>query len=1210
MVIFVSVLSLAWATILAVQTKPIEHRVKKRQIVQSVNKTNFKIESGQDRNLKSRRLSATASEIKIVKESFNQTNANKKPKQSKRQSFYENEPSIASGRNEDPWFLDQPPYPPQPYRFGYNVKGVNGLTEQYRQEVGDGKLLTGSYGYLLPDGIYRHVDYVADERGFRAYIRTSEPGTANQNPSNVVIASTAPNPTSSSFITNDPIRSSVEYASDLARINAATNLIDAQLNAANQQPKAYLRNFTSFSYPPNSPLSTIDDIRSSSWPYDYQYPWSTQAWWLNRTLSTPPPSSVPSTGSSWNTGRNFLNSSQWLGSINTPPNKAIDFSGNIKTSSYPTTIPINPLEKSQQDANRFGRFLWTNSGLRKLNHSQRLEYDYPLTSRNYNSSLDAQNSKVPYDNTDQTLLNWLNFERAKHLEELRRQFHDRHHSIVTPLKASTFESNENLHISGHRENHSNQHHESHVSTFDPRTGRILHTKERVKGTKTGSASEYEIQSEPKGHSFGEKGGHLGQPYSGNLLAPYANHLQSLHQIQFDTKSSTSGPPSTLTNPTEPTTTVSIPNLEHNNLSKTSTTVQTSTSDTETSTTPTVAPQFDDRNGGGVKTTTVSNRFVRRPESLSDLRMSLAMQDVRSLRNTIGLPLPPRSSSPPKSIDHLKSVGDKAARLVDERLSQLDKLLAAHQQRQYHDQNQNQNSSSPTTNNQLVGSTNQTPQKDLHPVSSSLDNSRDSDTPGKLQHRLLSLKRLELSESSRRRPSAKTSRETLQSGPLMRISSTSKKLDYITGDHNNLAFNDINTDVNVTSESPRFDARRISKNLSKLQAEKVSELEKFQQRLKTQQLLLAQAAQAKQQQQQSQAQSGSQASNNEFSKPLNEYPQYSKPQKLKPPVAEVNSHVRYDDATENQILSPKDLRPPDSNPGSRSRRQNEYRNNTVSSDILDNKKLEPVASKLLSTVPIINIPNSSSNSSNETSSNSSNLMSDLAKKFQQWPAILGASEQVKPSKVDQGSESGKQPASAGSTGSSSKSDSNDHTNSINIDFINSVTALSMDQMNPFALTSVNPALRSGPNSFRLTSTQSEPGLAGVATTNARFSNSPSLLAALEYHERQGTSDRLSRLLDSQESPQKNSASVSSDYIPSHYPANHRFQISENSTAPESSNILESSSIRENRAVDTSKRFIEVVSSSRGGDNSLVITRRHLADSVDGGRSRIGTEYPFE
>ncbi len=55
--------------------------------------------------------------------------------------------------------------------------------------MSDGQRVTGSYGYTGPDGVYRHVEYTADENGFRAKIKTTEPGTANENPDNVEIDS-------------------------------------------------------------------------------------------------------------------------------------------------------------------------------------------------------------------------------------------------------------------------------------------------------------------------------------------------------------------------------------------------------------------------------------------------------------------------------------------------------------------------------------------------------------------------------------------------------------------------------------------------------------------------------------------------------------------------------------------------------------------------------------------------------------------------------------------------------------------------------------------------------------------------------------------------------------------------------------------------------------------------------------------------------------
>ncbi|GIZ04738.1 hypothetical protein CEXT_769811, partial [Caerostris extrusa] len=57
-----------------------------------------------------------------------------------------------------------------------------------RKESSDGKgNVQGSYGYTDAHGIYRQVDYVADAYGFRANVKTNEPGTDNQNPADVHI---------------------------------------------------------------------------------------------------------------------------------------------------------------------------------------------------------------------------------------------------------------------------------------------------------------------------------------------------------------------------------------------------------------------------------------------------------------------------------------------------------------------------------------------------------------------------------------------------------------------------------------------------------------------------------------------------------------------------------------------------------------------------------------------------------------------------------------------------------------------------------------------------------------------------------------------------------------------------------------------------------------------------------------------------------------
>ncbi|GFS31204.1 cuticle protein 16.8 [Nephila pilipes] len=80
---------------------------------------------------------------------------------------------------------------PQPYKFGYSVKDHHG--EQHREEAGNGAGgVVGNYGFTDDRGIARQVNYVADHAGFRAQVKTNEPGTANQNPAAVQVISNDP----------------------------------------------------------------------------------------------------------------------------------------------------------------------------------------------------------------------------------------------------------------------------------------------------------------------------------------------------------------------------------------------------------------------------------------------------------------------------------------------------------------------------------------------------------------------------------------------------------------------------------------------------------------------------------------------------------------------------------------------------------------------------------------------------------------------------------------------------------------------------------------------------------------------------------------------------------------------------------------------------------------------------------------------------------
>ncbi|KAF8773309.1 Cuticle protein 16.8 like protein [Argiope bruennichi] len=73
-----------------------------------------------------------------------------------------------------------------PYNFGYAVQSHDGT--QFRKEEANGNgQVQGSYGYRDQNGILREVHYVADHNGFRAQVKTNEPGTINKDPADVKI---------------------------------------------------------------------------------------------------------------------------------------------------------------------------------------------------------------------------------------------------------------------------------------------------------------------------------------------------------------------------------------------------------------------------------------------------------------------------------------------------------------------------------------------------------------------------------------------------------------------------------------------------------------------------------------------------------------------------------------------------------------------------------------------------------------------------------------------------------------------------------------------------------------------------------------------------------------------------------------------------------------------------------------------------------------
>lgn len=81
----------------------------------------------------------------------------------------------------------------EPFEFGYDMNDGQGNI-QHRKEVSNGIETIGSYGYRDFLGVYRLVNYIADKDGFRAFIKSNEPGVASAGSANVVVMAESPPP--------------------------------------------------------------------------------------------------------------------------------------------------------------------------------------------------------------------------------------------------------------------------------------------------------------------------------------------------------------------------------------------------------------------------------------------------------------------------------------------------------------------------------------------------------------------------------------------------------------------------------------------------------------------------------------------------------------------------------------------------------------------------------------------------------------------------------------------------------------------------------------------------------------------------------------------------------------------------------------------------------------------------------------------------------
>nr|BAH23312.1 cuticle protein5a [Daphnia magna] len=60
---------------------------------------------------------------------------------------------------------------PMPYSFDWNVKDDESKNDYGHKETSDGKVVTGSYRVVLPDGRTQIVTYKADENGYVADVK-------------------------------------------------------------------------------------------------------------------------------------------------------------------------------------------------------------------------------------------------------------------------------------------------------------------------------------------------------------------------------------------------------------------------------------------------------------------------------------------------------------------------------------------------------------------------------------------------------------------------------------------------------------------------------------------------------------------------------------------------------------------------------------------------------------------------------------------------------------------------------------------------------------------------------------------------------------------------------------------------------------------------------------------------------------------------------
>ncbi|CAL1280719.1 unnamed protein product [Larinioides sclopetarius] len=81
-----------------------------------------------------------------------------------------------------------------PYGFGYEFGDGQGMVQRRHESSDINGEVKGSYGYTDPNGLYRSVEYTAGVNGYRAIVRSNEPGMGSQDSADVTFLVEPPPP--------------------------------------------------------------------------------------------------------------------------------------------------------------------------------------------------------------------------------------------------------------------------------------------------------------------------------------------------------------------------------------------------------------------------------------------------------------------------------------------------------------------------------------------------------------------------------------------------------------------------------------------------------------------------------------------------------------------------------------------------------------------------------------------------------------------------------------------------------------------------------------------------------------------------------------------------------------------------------------------------------------------------------------------------------